>query len=340
MPLLSAHYSPSWPLRCGHVQTIYAGLLRVVEGVHYQRERIDTPDGDFLDLDWSRVGSDRLVILSHGLEGTTQSRYVLGMTRALNRRGWDVLAWNFRGCSGEANRLPRSYHSGATDDLDTVIGHAVGGYRNTALIGFSLGGNLTLKYLGERTSFDVERRIRAAAAFSVPCDLAEGSVQLARPSNALYMRRFMASLRQKIIDKAANHPAELDTIGIHGLRTFREFDDRYTAPLHGFADAEDYWKRCSCKPVLKHLAVPALLVNAEDDPFLPPACYPFDIARDHAHLFLCTPRYGGHLGFIAKNSSGEYWSERLAATFLENALKPDWRIGESGISTAATLSPP
>lgn len=316
MPLLEADYNPPWPFRHGHVQTVYAGLLRVIEGVPYDRERIEMSDGDFLDLDWSRTGSSRLAILSHGLEGTTQSRYILGMTRALNRRGWDVLAWNYRGCSGESNRLPRSYHSGATEDLDFVVSHALGRYRWAALIGFSLGGNLTLKYLGERAS-DIDRRIRAAAAFSVPCDLAAGSIQLSRPENAIYLRRFMASLRRKIVDKANVHPEELVTIGIHRLKTFRDFDDRYTAPLHGFADADDYWMRCSSKHVLKDLSIPTLLVSAEDDPFLPPACYPVDIAREHSHLFLCTPSYGGHLGFVTTDGSGVYWSEALAAEFLE-----------------------
>ncbi len=316
MPFLSADYLPPWPLRHGHVQTIYAGLLRVVEGVRYERERIDTPDGDFLDLDWSRVGSPRLAVLSHGLEGTTRSRYVLGMARALNRRGWDVLAWNFRGCSGEPNRLPRSYHSGATEDLETVLLHTLRRYRRAALIGFSLGGNLTLKYLGERGT-GVDNRIRAAVTFSVPCDLAAGSRQLTEPANAVYLRRFMAALRRKILDKVAAHPAELDARGIHRLKTFREFDDRYTAPLHGFADAEDYWARCSSMPVLDGITLPTLLVNAEDDPFLPAACYPLDLARDHPHLYLCTPRYGGHLGFVMWNGAGEYWSEAVAAAFLE-----------------------
>ncbi len=316
MPLLSTDYKPPWPFRRGHVQTIYAGLLRTVGGVRYQRERIDTPDGDFLDLDWSRTGSDQLAILSHGLEGSTQSRYVLGMVRALNRRGWDVVAWNLRGCSGEANRLPRSYHSGATEDLDAVLTWALKGYRRATLIGFSLGGNLTLKYLGEK-SCDLDNRIDAAAAFSVPCDLAAGSVHLSRPGNAVYMRRFMASLRQKVLDKAPAHADVLDTAGIRHLRSFHDFDGRYTAPLHGFVDAEDYWKRCSSKHFLKDIAIRTLLVNAEDDPFLPPACYPVEIARDHRHLFLCIPRYGGHLGFVAKNSAGEYWSELRVAAFLE-----------------------
>lgn len=318
MPLILCDYIPPSAFRHGHVQTIYAGLLRRVSGVRYRRERIETPDGDFLDLDWSRIGADRLAVLSHGLEGSTQSRYMLGMTRALNRRGWDVLAWNYRGCSGEVNRLPRSYHSGATEDLQTVLSHALDGYCAAALVGFSLGGNLTLKYLGERGS-TLDARIRAAAAFSVPIDLAAGSDRLALPVNAVYMRRFMNSLRRKVLVKAAAHPEAFDVSGIRHMRTFYDFDDRFTAPLHGFAGAEDYWTRCSSRHFLKEIAIPTLLVNADDDPFLPPACYPVDVARDHPMLYLCVPEFGGHVGFIELNGDGEYWSERQTGEFLDGA---------------------
>lgn len=318
MPILSCDYTPPIAFRHGHVQTIYAGALRRVSGVRYHRERIETPDGDFLDLDWSRVGAERLALLSHGLEGSTKSRYMLGMARALNRRGWDVLAWNYRGCSGETNRLPRSYHSGATEDLQTVLAHALVGYRSAGVVGFSLGGNLTLKYLGERGSA-LDERIRAAAVFSVPIDLAAGSDRLAHRANALYMRRFMNSLRRKVLVKAAAHPRAFDVSGIRRMRTFYDFDDRYTAPLHGFAGAEDYWTRCSSLHFLKDIAIPTLLVNADDDPFLPPVCYPVDVAREHPMLFLCVPRFGGHVGFIELNGDGEYWSERQAGAFLDRA---------------------
>lgn len=318
MPFVTSDYDPPWPFRNGHVQTIYAGLFRRVDAVHYERERIDTPDGDFLDLDWARIGSDRLAILSHGLEGSTQSGYMLGMTRALQRRGWDVLAWNYRGCSGEVNRLPRSYHSGATDDLGTLISTAVPEYRHAALIGFSLGGNLTLKYLGENGS-DLDGRIRSAVAISAPCDLAAGADHMARPSNAAYMQRFMGSLRQKVLEKAAAHPGVIDTAGIERMRSFHEFDERYTAPLHGFADAEDYWRRCSSIHFISDIAVPTLIVNAIDDPLLPESCYPVELARDHPYVHLCTPHFGGHLGFVAQDRGSEYWSERRAAEFLEAA---------------------
>jgi predicted alpha/beta-fold hydrolase len=318
MPILpTPAYQPPPPFTNGHVQTIYAALFRRVEGVAYGRERIDTHDGDFLDLDWSRCGARRLAILSHGLEGNSGRSYVRGMTRALNRRGWDVLAWNYRGCSGQPNRTLRSYHSGATDDLDVVVRHALAPahYGILALVGFSLGGNLTLKYLGERAGA-LDARIRGAVVFSVPCDLAAGATHLARHANRLYLWTFLRSLRAKIRAKADLFPGQLDVDGLRLVRTLYDFDDRYTAPLHGFAGAEDYWRRSSSRPFLSAIDRPTLLVSAADDPFLPPACYPEAEARASPALHLEIPRHGGHVGFVEQAKSGIYWSEARTADFL------------------------
>jgi len=313
-------YRPPLLFRNAHVQTVWPARLRMVGGVAYRRERIETPDGDFLDLDWSEAGAERVVVLSHGLEGNTGRHYMRGMARALNDGGWDVLAWNYRGCSGEPNRRLHSYHSGATDDLDVVVRHALEGgrYRRLALVGFSLGGNLTLKYLGERAD-TVDHRLAGAVTFSVPCDLAASSAALARPSNRLYMQYFLVSLRQKIRDKMAMFPAWIDDEGFDRIKTFREFDDRYTAPLHGFRDAADYWARCSAGPFIRGICVPTLIVNAADDPFLAPACYPVEAARNNPHVHLEVPDHGGHIGFILFNHGGAYWSELRAAAFLEEA---------------------
>ena len=317
MPLLESNYQPPRLFGSGHLQTIYPAFFRTVTEVNYQRERIDTPDGDFLDLDWSRVGEQRLGVISHGLEGNTGRAYVRGMARALNRGGWDALAWNFRGCSGEPNRLLNSYHSGKTEDLDTVIEHArnSGDYSQIALIGFSMGGNLTLKYLGERGA-GVDPAISGAVAFSVPCDLRASSQHLARPANKLYMARFIRLLHEKVRVKMQLRPGEIDDRDYHRIKNFKDFDDRYTAPLNGFADAEDYWRRASCKPYLSGIKVPALLINAQNDPFLPPACYPEQAAAGNPHLFLEIPRPGGHVGFVGFNENGDYWSERRALTFI------------------------
>ena len=318
MPLVRSTYTPPRGFQNPHLQTIFAGRLRRVEGVRYRRERIETPDGDFLDLDISHVGADRAAVISHGLEGSADRAYVRGMVRTLNRRGWDAVAWNFRGCSGEPNRRLRLYHSGATEDLDAVVQHALRGYAHVALVGFSLGGNLTLKYLGERGDA-VDARVARAVALSVPVDLAASSLALARWENGLYMRYFLRSLRRKVHVKAQQFPGEISTAGLARIRDFRGFDDRYTAPLHGFEDAEDYWQRSSSKRFIGGIRIPTLLVNAADDPFLAPACYPTEAARRSEHFWLETPAHGGHVGFVTFGGDGEYWSERRAAAFLDAA---------------------
>jgi uncharacterized protein len=310
-------YQPPWFLRNGHLQTISASLFRRVPGITYQRRRIETPDGDFLDLDYSVIGAQRVGLISHGLEGDSRRAYVLGMVRALNRRGWDAVAWNFRGCSGEANRRLRLYHSGATDDLATVLAAVLGWspYRRVALIGFSIGGNITLKYLGER-GHQTPSAVCAAVAFSVPCDLASGAIKMARPGNALYMHRFLGMLHAKVRRKTLQFPGQIDDRDFQRMRTFKDFDERYTAPLHGFADAEDYWEKASSKPVLGAITVPTLLVNALDDPFLAPPCYPYQEALSNPRLTLETPATGGHVGFITVDGDGSTWSEVRAMEFL------------------------
>ena len=319
MPVIPSTYSPPPGFANGHVQTIVAALCRRVGLVTRERERISTPDADFLDLDWDTTRhAKRLAILTHGLEGHSRDPYIQGMATALQKAGWDTLAWNFRGCSGEPNRLLRSYHSGETGDLDAVIRHALatGRYDEIALVGFSLGGNVTLKYLGDLAA-EVDPRITGAVVFSVPRDLAASSRQLERKSNEVYMRRFIVRLAVKIRQKMKAFPGELDDAKLDGMRTFREFDGAYTAPMHGFADAEDYWRRSSSNSVLPRIAIPALMVNALDDPFLAPECFPEQAARDSASFHLESPRHGGHIGFLTFNLRNEYWSETRAVKFLE-----------------------
>lgn len=313
-------YLPPLPLRSGHVQTMYPTLFRPLPRTDPQRERLATPDGDFLDIDWHiptrRTG--RLAVVSHGLEGNSRKKHPLGMARHLCALGWDVICLNFRGCSGEPNRLPRFYHSGTTDDLHTVLRHGLarGGYAAAALIGFSMGGNQTLKYLGEDPG-QVPREVKAAVAFSVPCDLAGSSRRLAHWGNKIYMRYFMRSLRAKITTKTRMFPGLLDAGGLASMRTFVPFDDAYTAPLHGFRDATDYYARCSARQFLPDIRVPTLLVQAADDPFLSPSCYPVREARESSVLQLEMPRYGGHVGFVRLNRANLYWSEERAGRFLQ-----------------------
>ncbi len=323
MPLIyDSTYKPPPGFFNGHLQTVFPTVFRKVTDVPYERRRINTPDGDFLCLDWHFTGGDRLVVLLHGLEGHSRRSYVAGMIRAFGRRGWDGLAVNFRGCGGEPNLLPRLYHSGDTDDLHTVLRHIVKTetYRQIALVGFSLGGNIVLKYLGERRH-PVPDSLVAAVTFSVPCDLASGAVRLGSRENAFYLRRFLRMLREKIRAKKGRFPNRrtdpaLTDVGFESIRTFKEFDDRYTAPLHGFKNAEDYWQNASSKPHLSGIGIPTLLVSARNDPFLTHESIPTSAAENSRFLYLETPASGGHVGFIRFGSNGEYWSETRAAEFI------------------------
>ncbi len=331
MPILerSTYQPPSWWVSGGHLQTIIPALFRKVVSSPYARERIATPDGDFLDCDWlyaaTAVPSRKLAIISHGLESNSHRPNVVGMARAFSLCGYDALAWNFRGCSGGPNLLPRAYHSGATEDLHTVIEHAAAKYDELYLIGFSLGANLTLKYLGEQPEV-VSPKVKKAVVFSVPCDLAASSARLSRFSNRLYERRFLKSLRQKIEQKAQRFPNDisLEPYLKKQIKTLRDFDDCYTAPLHGFQGAEDYYAKCSSRQFIPSIKISTLIINAKNDIFLPPSCYPFEEAKASEDVFLETPESGGHLGFLTEaQSHGLYWSEMRALGFIESRDKHD-----------------
>ena len=321
MPILAnPAYRPPFPFTSGHVQTLYPTLLRRPPHTHPQPERIETPDGDFIDLDWhysSADRNDRLAVVSHGLEGNARKKYPLGMARILTENGWDVICFNFRGCSGEMNRLPRFYHSGITDDLHTVLCHglAVGNYSKAALIGFSMGGNQTLKYLGENPSL-VPPEVAGAVVFSVPCMLADSVTVMDGWHNRIYMKYFMKSLIEKVRIKADMFPGLIDTAGIEDIISFIPFDDRYTAPLHGFSDAADYYASCSSRQFLTAINRPTLLVQANDDPFLAQSCYPLREAEASDYLHLEIPDFGGHVGFMGKWHETHYWSEKRTVSFL------------------------
>jgi predicted alpha/beta-fold hydrolase len=279
------------------------------------RERWELADGDFLDLDWLRRGQSRLAILSHGLEGSSAQGYIRGLASALELAGWDVLAWNFRGCSGEPNRLPRFYHSGETGDLRAMITRAAVDYERVALIGFSLGGNVTLKYLGEAPPHPA---VNAAAVVSVPIDLAACARRLDREwDNRFYLCRFLATMRTKIAAKARQFPESIDVNGLPGVTTFEQFDGRFTALLHGFRDADDYWARSSARQFLPDIAVPTLLLSARNDPFLAPSCFPDAEAEANPHLFLEAPQSGGHVGFLDFRAGLRPWWERRVVAFLD-----------------------
>lgn len=313
---LLENYLPPFFLFNPHLETIFPAIFRNVTLHPYTRERIETPDDDFLDLDWLQQGYGKVAIISHGLEGNSQRPYIKGMAKALHQMGWDVVAWNFRGCSGEMNRQRRFYHSGATDDLHTVIEHVIQKkkYDSIFLIGFSLGGNVTLKYLGER---DAESVIKKAVVFSVPMDLRTSCEKISLPGNRIYSFRFLKSLKNKVVTKARQRK-DLDTSALARIKTLMEFDDCYTAPLHGFKNAVDYYEQCSSIRFVKDIRTPTLIINTSNDPFLSPECFPAALLENHRFVKLQILPRGGHVGFTQFNKNGLYWSEQRALEFLND----------------------
>jgi hypothetical protein len=326
MPVLpTPDYCPPLPFCSGNVATLYPPLLRRTPACSPRPVRIETPDGDFLDMDLhpSRIGAARrLAIISHGLEGNSRKKYVLGMAAMVTALGLDAACWTQRGCGPEPNRLPRLYHSGETGDLHTVITHCLGTgeYDEVVLIGFSMGGNQILKYLGEEPD-RVLPQVKGAAVFSVPCDLSSAERVISRAALGIYLEYFMRGLRAKVRAKAVEFPDIYNAARLRGIDSLRAFDDRYTAPINGFADAEDYYARSSCAGVLDGVRVPALLVNARNDPFLTSRCLPVVQARRNPCLLLEMPRYGGHVGFVGQGDA--YWSETRARQFLVELLGLD-----------------
>jgi predicted alpha/beta-fold hydrolase len=291
--------------------------------VAYRRERWETPDGDFIDLDWAEDSSpithhpSPLVVLFHGLEGSSRSHYSLALMAALRERGMRGVAVHFRGCSGEPNRLPRAYHSGDAQEIDWILRRLRA--QNTVAplyaVGISLGGNALLKWLGESGSSAL-RVIDAAIAVSAPLDLMAAGDALGQGFNLVYARHFLDTLRAKSLAKLERFPGLYDAGAVRASRTLREFDDLVTAPLHGFRNTDDYWTRASSKPGLKNIRVPTLVINARNDPFLPAAALPGpgDVS---AAVTLEQPGEGGHVGFVSGAFPGDIgWLPRRLLEFL------------------------
>ena len=308
---METYSAPPLLFNC-HLETIFPSLLRKVELNSYHRERIFTPDNDFLDLDWLKQGANQLVIISHGLEGNTERSYMKGMAKIFYQNGYDVLTWNYRGCSGEVNNQLRFYHSGATDDLKTVVNHAALNYQNIFLVGFSLGGNLTLKYLGE---IDTHPKLKKAVVFSVPMDLYGSCLQILKRHNWIYHQRFLKSLKIKVKQKSKLQPA-LDISKLDQVKTLLEFDEHFTAPIHGFKNAIEYYTESSAIRFLKNIQLPTLIVNAKNDPFLSATCFPN--LSEHQFILMESPERGGHVGFAQFNQNGLYWSELRALAFIQD----------------------
>ncbi|MGB7990509.1 MAG: hydrolase [Candidatus Methylophosphatis roskildensis] len=309
--------APAW-LANPHAQTIWP---RALMGLlpDYRRERWDTPDGDFIDLDWVDGPPDApLLVLFHGLEGSSGSHYSRSILRAAKAHGWAGVVPHFRGCSGEPNRLPRAYHSGDSDEIDWVLRrlHALDPHRSLYAAGISLGGNALAKWAGERRE-DAAGVVRAIAAVCAPLDLAVAGRTLERGFNRVYTAYFLRSMRSGALAKLARFPGIAERQRILRARTLYEFDDAVTAPLHGFRGADDYWRRASAKPHLPGIRVPALLLNARNDPFLPAHALP---AANQVSRFVVPefPAHGGHVGFVSGRFPGQLdWLPRRLIAFFE-----------------------
>ncbi|MGI4856365.1 MAG: hydrolase [Janthinobacterium lividum] len=319
--------APFW-LPGGHLQTIVPALFARLPAVSYRRERWDTPDGDFIDLDWLVEDAPPaphapLLVLFHGLEGNSDSHYARAIMHAARQCGWRAVIPHFRSCSGAMNRAPRFYHSGDAAEIDWILKRLA---TPVLAIGVSLGGNALLRWLGEHAA-ESHRWVRAAAAVSAPIDLAAGGHALAHGFNRLYTRHFLNTLKRKSLLKLAQYPALFDRERMLAARNLHDFDDVVTAPLHGYRDADDYWRRASAKPILPEITVPTLLLNALNDPFLPVAA----LARADqvsASITLEHPAAGGHVGFMRPLRAGvrgaeparEDWLARRLLAFLA----PHW----------------
>ena len=318
MPLINSNFIPSFLFKNGHVSTIYSGLFRRVNGVNQKRERIFLSDGDFLDLDWSYAPqkTDKLIIILHGLEGDAQRPYMLGTAKLFNANEYDALCINFRGCSEEENTLYRSYHSGATKDIVDVIGYITKEkhYSDIFLKGFSLGGNIVLKYLGEGNI--IPHNIKGAVVVSVPCHLSGSAKALHKFENTLYAKRFLRYLIKRLKKKQYHFPEEISAESIASIKTLYDFDNVYTAFAHGFKNAEDYYEKSSSLQFLENIKIPTLILNAQNDSFLSKECYPLEIAKTNQNLYLEMPKYGGHVGFWS--NSNVYYNEQRALEFLGN----------------------
>lgn len=318
MPLISGNnYKPSRWLFNGHIETIYPTMFRKVS-IPFKPKKItiQTPDTDYFELNHYDIKSNRTLIISHGLEGNNERPYVMGMTKLFFLNGWNVITWNYRGCNGKVNNSIKSYHSGFTEDLEEVVQYAnKSNVKTISFVGFSLGGNLTLKYLGDANKLN--DRIKSAVTFSVPLDLHKGCLEITKSRNFIYSQRFLRSLKQKVREKAKIFP-EIQIKHLSNVQDLLTFDDYFTAPMHGFKDALDYYHSCSSIYVLDNIQIPTLIVNALNDPFLPKECYPFKALKTHEFVHLETPSRGGHVGFCSFNGSDYYWSEKRAFEFIES----------------------
>ncbi|WP_229201297.1 YheT family hydrolase [Arcticibacterium luteifluviistationis] len=310
---------PFWQFE-GHLQTIYPSFFRKIS-LSYEKERLELEDGDFLDLEWLNNDSDKLILVTHGLEGDASRHYVTGMIQKFHEQGFDGLGWNCRSCSGEMNRLPKFYHHGDAEDLRAVMEYAIKkkGYKEVVLAGFSMGGSLTLRLVAEKPEL-LPVEVKLAAVASVPLDLRDSVEELQKPIKRFYMDRFLRKLEVKIKQKSVQFPDNDFFKGEAKTNNFFEFDGKYTAPLHGYKDAFDFYAKASAKPLLNRIKVPTLIVQALNDPFLGDKCFDLGKAESNSNLKLLLPKEGGHVGFMQSGQKSTYVEDQ-ALSFYHDLKK-------------------
>ena len=329
MPLLESSTYQAPPF-CGgaHFQTIYPSFFLKEQDVEYDRERLDTPDGDYLYLDWAKCeqpsAARELLIVSHGLCGGTHRHYALSLVHAFRRCHIDCLCWNYRGTGRVDNRLAKVTTNNSTYELQWIIDHAIGlGYQNIYLAGFSMGANLTLLYLG-REAAKIPPQVRGGAVVCATMDVPACIESLQHSLGGIYQWHFLKPLRQRMVAIHRQHP-EINIDGIDQIKSFPQFDDRFTAPIMGFRDAQDYYQTSSACQWLEHIQLPTLIINPANDPFLRGNCFPRDTASRMPNLYLEIPPNGGHCGFITQKNQ-EWWPARRIRQFVLETIRPQDKL--------------
>lgn len=317
---------PAWWCRNPHGQTLWSRLARYRPPLTLRRDRLELDDGDFIDLDWVNYSENTqpMVLVIHGLEGSSQSPYALGILKAIEQRGWRGVGMNLRGCSGEDNRLARAYHSGDSADVNSIIRHLKDKHPDSplAVVGYSIGGNMLLKWLGEQGRNNVQpNSVNAAVAVSVPFDLGHCADVLSHSLFRIYENYFMKRLKARIVRKLHTMVMPLSETELRNVSSIREFDDKITAPLHDFADANDYYSQSSCRQYLSDIKHDCLIIHARDDPFMTSAIIPEtgELSRStEMELY----DNGGHVGFVSGSVPGKanYWLERRITDYLQNCF--------------------
>jgi len=319
MPIIKSSFKPAWWLANPHLQTLWSSFFRSLPEIDLHNIRLELDDGDFLDLVVTDIQDKPLVIILHGLEGSLESHYIKPLIKTLDDAGYGVCFVHFRGCSEELNRLPRSYHSGDTADLQTIVQYMKNNYKQGvfAVIGFSLGGNIVLKWLGEQGAKAITQ---TAIAISVPFTLSHAGERLEKSFSRVYQKHLLTRCQKKYKQKSSllKMPIEADA---QQLNTFYTFDDQITAPLHGFKNADDYYQQCSSRQFLKDIKKPTLILHAKDDPFMWEYTVPNDDELSSS-IKLELSDTGGHVGFIAgKNPFNPlYWVDKRIVEWLDSPL--------------------